>query len=103
MKKIIQPLQLTINQSPVDAVYIGTADETTTDESAVETNEVGRGHLIVITNSPEFNLTTLRHRNGKTFSGTVSKIDVTNSYRVDDILFHDIQGDINEPDKKVTE
>ncbi|MFT8747532.1 hypothetical protein [Liquorilactobacillus nagelii] len=102
MKKIIQPLQLTVNQAAVDAVYIGTTNETNPEVES-ETTEVGHGHLIVIANSPEFQLESLHHRNGKSFSGKVSKIDVTNSYRVDGILFSDIQADVNEPDKKMTE
>ncbi|KRN34380.1 hypothetical protein QS460_01200 [Liquorilactobacillus mali] len=95
MERVLKDLGLMVGNETNPCVYVGTTNDKTSDGDGAK----GKGHIVVVTNYNPQN-SSIKHSNGKSFllkpDMKVSKIDVRNSYRIDNIMYDDISEDIIE-------
>ncbi|MDN2452431.1 hypothetical protein FFX44_01655 [Lactobacillus sp. UCMA15818] len=95
MERVLKDLGLMVGNETNPCVYVGTTNE----EGSEGEGAKGKGHIVVVTIYNPQN-SSIKHSNGKSFllrsDMKVSKIDVRNSYRIDNIMFDDINEDIIE-------
>jgi hypothetical protein len=90
LSKVIKELDIIISDIPQHAVYIGSANQEDIP------NYSGTGHVIVTSRDPKLNLSMICHKNGSSYIGELSKLDIDYSYVIKNVKFKDIKKDIVE-------
>ncbi|WP_057829021.1 hypothetical protein [Liquorilactobacillus cacaonum] len=95
MERVLKDLGLMVGNETNPCVYVGT----TNGKNAEGEKAKGKGHIVVVTSYNPGN-SSIKHSNGKSFllkpDMKVSKIDVRDSYRIDNVMYDDITEDIIE-------